>query len=115
MDEREKKRQLKDIAHGQTYEDLKARKETSKLKRAAKGKDPARRKDYSEQNWEELEGRDARPRSSFDATVADLAPNDEQRVAGDAEWAAAAIVISVSSGRCRVYHDAREIDCIVPA
>ena len=115
MDEREKKRQLKDITHRQTYEDLKARKETSKLKRAAKGKDPARRKDYSEQNWEELEGRDARPRSSFDATVADLAPNDEQRVAGDAEWAAAAIVISVSSGRCRVYHDAREIDCIVPA
>jgi ribosome biogenesis GTPase len=89
---------------------MKSRKQISKLRRAAKGKSEARRKDYTESNWENLLDPRERPRSG---NVDDVRP-DAGGTLSDADYDGAAIVISVASGRCRVFYDHREIDCIIP-
>src|SRR5436305_541994 len=113
MDERQNKRQLKDLAHQKTYADIKARKEAAKLRRAAKGKEGARRKDVTEENWEDIH--DAR-RASGSRTIGEqrAAELGTTPVVDDVDSSRAPIVISVASGRCRVYIDGREIDCLVP-
>jgi len=91
---------------------MKSRKQTSKLRRAAKGKGEARRKDYTEDNWENLLDQHGRPRSG--RPNADEVQASSSGILADADYDGAAIVISVASGRCRVFHDHREIDCIIP-
>lgn len=83
-----------------------------KVRRAAKeGKGAARHKRVTEDNWEELLDRHGRlekraaPERDEDAVVSPVS---------DADYARAAIVISVSSGRCRVFDHGREVDCLVP-
>ena len=90
---------------------MKTRNQTSKLRRAAKGKGEARRKDYTEENWENLLDQHGRPRAGRPGRE-DVAGADENLA--DADYAGAAIVISVSSGRCRAFLDDHEIDCVIP-
>ena len=71
-----------------------------------KRKGDARRKDYSAENWEDLLDRDASPRRSV--------TSDEVVAGSNADLDGSAIVISVSSGRCRVFFQERELDCIIP-
>lgn len=91
---------------------MKTPKQTSKLRRAAKGKSEARRKDYTEENWENLLDQHGRPRAGRPGLDDVPASADENLADGD--YAGAAIVISVSSGRCRAFHDDHEIDCVIP-
>ena len=82
------------------------RQKSSKLRRAAKGKESARRKDFSEENWEDLHDKNRAKAGS--------AAVDFEIALGDADYTDSAIVISVSSGRCRVVFEGRDIDCLVP-
>lgn len=99
------------------YEEMKLRKRAGSLKRSQrKGKAP-RPQRVTEDNWEELfdargEGEGA---PSLQAIVDDLRRGEVHATEtyGGAEEDAA-IVISVSSGRCRVFCDGREVDCAVP-
>jgi ribosome biogenesis GTPase / thiamine phosphate phosphatase len=88
---------------------MKPRKSNSKMRGAARGKGDARRKDFTEENWEKVHehGRSRRPVDDSGETLFDA---DAARV----DYTGAAIVISVASGRCRVFYDLAEIDCMVP-
>ena len=112
--DRQEKRYLNDIGGREAYEKMKARKSNAKLRGAARGKGDARRKDYTEENWETLLDKHGRSRKRRDLTggeaAAGLPPDD----ATDADYANAAIVISVASGRCRVFHEQKEIDVMIP-
>ena len=110
--DRQSKRQLKDLANRETYERMKTRKQTSKVRRAAKGKGEARRKDYTEENWENLLDQHGRPRNGRPG--AGETRTSAADIVADADYAGAAIVISVSSGRCRAFLEDREIDCVIP-
>jgi len=104
--DRQLKRYLKDIARRETHEEMKSRKLTSKLRRAARGKGDARRKDFKEDNWEALLDQHGRSRG-----VVPPSRRPEGRPEADTT---AAIVISVASGRCRVLLGSEEIDCVIP-
>lgn len=81
-----------------------------------KGKAP-REQHVTEDNWEELFDTPAKGERtpSLQAIVDDLRRGEAHtaRAYGGAEESAA-IVISVASGRCRVFYDGREVDCAVP-
>src|SRR5436190_5899940 len=68
------------------------------------------------EEWDELhddaarERRRARPSEQIDALRHLF---DDPALAG-VDLAAEAVVINVTSARCRVFHDGRELDCIVP-
>lgn len=110
MDERQSKRQLKDLAHQKTDAEMKARKEAAKLHRAAKAKAGARRKDLTEENWEDWhDARRGSPRA-----IEKRQAGDFDSIEHDVDSSGAPFVISVASGRCRVYVDGREIECLVP-
>jgi ribosome biogenesis GTPase len=69
----------------------------------------------TEDNWENLldQHGQARKRPSLEELLHHLTPHEEPD-ATDEERESAAIVISVSSGRCRVFHEGEERDCLVP-
>lgn len=70
----------------------------------------------TEDNWEVLldQHGQARKRPSLEELLAHIElPNPGN--AEPADYEGAAIVISVSSGRCRVFRDGEELDCTVPA
>lgn len=73
-----------------------------------KGREARHRKAVSEENWEDL--LDAYGHASAPEAV----PSDAKSVAADDD-SDAAIVISVSSGRCRVFHRDAELDVVVPS
>jgi len=112
--DRQQKRYLKDIGGREAYEKMKARKSAAKLRGAARGKGDARRKDYTEENWETLLDKHGRARKRRDLTGGEAAAGLATDDATDADYANAAIVISVASGRCRVFHEQKEIDAMVP-
>src|SRR2546430_2783323 len=68
------------------------------------------------EEWDELhddaarERRRARPSEQIDA----LRHLFDDRTLAGVDLAAGAVVINVTSARCRVFHDGRELDCIVP-
>ncbi|MGZ8833463.1 MAG: hypothetical protein ACXW19_09760, partial [Thermoanaerobaculia bacterium] len=64
--DRQQKRYLKDIGGREAYEKMKARKSAAKLRGAARGKGDARRKDYTEENWETLLDKHGRARKRRD-------------------------------------------------
>jgi ribosome biogenesis GTPase len=115
-DERSLRRMQGDLSHDVDYATMKSRKEAGKLRRAFnKEKGNERPVQVTEENWEQLldqHGR-SRKRSKLTDVIAQLEP-----AAGDtasaADESAAAIVISVSGARCRVFRDGEEIDCSVP-
>jgi ribosome biogenesis GTPase len=98
-------------------EEAKERKRAGKLRKALgeKGRDSVREHRITEDNWEDLidqHGR-SRRRPMLSELLAHLEHESTLPVA-DSELEGAAIVISVASGRCRVFVDDREIDCLVP-
>ncbi|GAC1398708.1 MAG: hypothetical protein NVSMB68_14370 [Thermoanaerobaculia bacterium] len=76
--------------------------------RSRKGKGGARRKDFTSENWETLHDRGLR--KGGDEESGEVLFDAGARV----DYTGAAIVISVSSGRCRVFFHQREIDLVVP-
>ncbi len=117
MDDIEKRHQ-KDLEKRVHYEEMKLRKRAGSMRRSMrKGKAP-REQRVTEDNWEELfdqRSTKAERTPSLEAIVEDLrrGGTHQTEAYGDAEESAA-IVINVSSGRCRVFYDGREIDCLVP-
>ena len=116
--DRSSKRHQKDIAKHVPYEEMKARKQAGKARRALrKGKGEVREQRVTEDNWEELldqHGR-SRKRPSIDELVAQARAEtaaDEEAIDVAAENAG--IVMSVASGRCRVFREGEELDCFVP-
>jgi ribosome biogenesis GTPase len=73
-----------------------------------KGKEPRQRRAVSEENWEDL--LDAYGHAAPDPEVA-----DSDAGTSDADVRSAAIVIAVSSGRCRVFYRDAEVDVMVPS
>jgi ribosome biogenesis GTPase len=116
--DRQWKRYQKDLAKHAGPEEQKARKLAKKIRQAAKeGKGSAREKRITEDNWEDLLDRhgqsDRRTRARAGMAGAAGEPIVEAAVP-EAAAADAAIVMSVASGRCRIFHEGRELDCLVP-
>ena len=114
--DRQLKRYKKDVTKNLGSEELKSRKLAKKIKKAAKeGKGAARDGRYTEDNWEDLLDRhgqsERRARARAGAIVHATEPPIATSVDGDFD--SAAIVMSVASGRCRVFHEGRELDCTV--
>ena len=112
--DRQQKRYQKDLAKHETGKEKKAKNLAGKIRRAAKeGKGSARESRVTEENWEQLLDRHGRAQRRL---VAEERSEREvvEAPASDAEYDAAAIIISVASGRCRVFRGGREIDCLVP-
>lgn len=81
-----------------------------------KDKGEVRQQKFTEANWETLldqHGR-SRRRATVSELLAHLRPEPEDVEADESDRENSAIVISVSSGRCRVVYEGNEIDCIVP-
>ena len=116
--DRQWKRYKKDLAKHVPPEEEKARKLAKKIQRAAKeGKGAARQKRVTEENWEDLldrHGESERRARARAGTLGEVAEPVLQPDVPDALFASAAIVMSVTSGRCRVFHDGREVECHVP-
>jgi len=113
--DRTEKRHRKDIEKHRPYDEMKARKQAGKIRRAMqKGKGEARENRVTEDNWEELLDRHgpSRKRPSLNDIIADLRESPGEF--GEGDFDRAGIVISVSSGRCRVFQDGRELDVLVP-
>ena len=117
MGDRETKKLKKHLEKHRPYDETKARKKAGKLRRDfKKDKGDAGAQRVTEDNWEQLldqHGR-ARKRPSLSELMERLDDAVIAHEADDAEHAAAAIVMSVSSGRCRVFRDGEELDCMVP-
>ena len=118
LTKRQTKRHQKDVAKHVPYDEMKARNQAGKARRALrKGKGEVREQRITEDNWEELlDQHGARKRPSIDELVAQAramaAPlSDETEVASEEN---AGIVMSVASGRCRVFRGGEELDCFVP-
>jgi ribosome biogenesis GTPase len=101
------------------YEEMKARKHAGKIRRVfRKDKGDVREQRVTEDNWEQLldQHGHAKKRPKLTELLAHL---ESQQAAepesADADWSDAGIVISVSSGRCRVFRRDEELDCVVPA
>ncbi|HUP63489.1 MAG TPA: ribosome small subunit-dependent GTPase A [Thermoanaerobaculia bacterium] len=114
---RHSKRHLKDPARRETPEQEKSRKLAGKIRRAAKeGKGVARDKHVTAENWEALldrHGRSERRLRENERTSREF--EETPPLPGPAAgFGDAAMVISVASGRCRLFHHDREIDCLVP-
>lgn len=113
---RQIKRHQKDMETHVPYEEMKARKQAGKARRALrKGKGEVRERRITEDNWEELldqHGR-SKKRPSVDDLIAQVradAPPPEETAAVEN----AGIVMSVHSARCRVFRGGEELDCLVP-
>jgi ribosome biogenesis GTPase len=98
---------------------MKSRKRAGKSRRVfRKEKGDVREHRVTEDNWEALldEHGHARKRPSLTEMLAHLELQKDAGPEGAGEEAGQeAIVISVSSGRCRVFREGQELDCAVPA
>jgi ribosome biogenesis GTPase len=117
--DRTTKRHLKDIEKHVPHDELKSRKQAGKLRRALRGKEKGevRESRITEDNWEELLDRHgpARKRPTIQTLLQHLQETQSPEVEeDDADRAGAGIVMSVSSGRCRVFFEGQEVDCLVP-
>ena len=117
--DRKERRYQKDIEKHLDYDEMKLRKKARSLRKSAQTRRAPAGGAITEDNWEERHDRSnaARKRPSLESLIEELRSQTPQlettrEVGGDGP---AAIVISVSSGRCRVFIEGREIDCIVPS
>lgn len=111
------KRHRMDMAKHVPYEEMKARKQAGRARRALrKGKGEVREQRVTEDNWEDLldQHGHSRKRPSINDLVAQIVV-EERPGEGEIDDASAGIVMSVTSGRCRVFRDGEELDCVVPA
>lgn len=115
--DREAKKLKKFLEKHRAYEEMKTRKQAGKLRKSfRKDKGDAGSQRLTEDNWETLldQHGHARKRPKLSELVEHLEVHSTAFEADDEEREAAAIVMSVSSGRCRVFHGGAEIDCVVP-
>jgi len=114
--DRESKKLKKHFEKHLEYDEMKARKRAGKLRRAfRKDKGEVRDHRITEDNWEELldQHGHARKRPTISELISQATVEHAEAFAeGDEENAG--IVMSVHSGRCRVFKDGAELDCIVP-
>lgn len=117
--DRFQKRYQKDLEKHLPYDEMKSRKQAGKIRRGMrKGKGEARDQRVTEDNWEDLldQHGQSRRRPSLNEiaeTLAKAQSVDDELT--DADFDGAAIVISVASGRCRVFLGGDELDVLVPA
>ena len=93
----------------------KERKRAGKLRRAfRKDKGGARDQRVTEDNWEALLDRhgQTRRRPQISEIVDEL--RHDEPLFTEEDWEGSAIVMSVASGRCRVFREGQELDCLVP-
>ncbi|HEY0142263.1 MAG TPA: ribosome small subunit-dependent GTPase A [Thermoanaerobaculia bacterium] len=119
MDERQRKRYQKDIERHLPDEERKNRKQAGKVRRALRGKDQGdvREQRVTEENWEGLldqHGRSRRRKPSLEKLVSELHHEQPTYIEDPIDFATAAVVMSVASGRCRVFFDGEEVDCFIP-
>lgn len=109
------KRHQKDLEKSLSPEDLKERKRAGKLRRAfRKDEGQVREHRITEDNWESLLDKHGKsPKRPLLSTLVEELRVDEP-VFTDEDRAGSAIVISVASGRCRVFLEGRELDCLIP-
>jgi ribosome biogenesis GTPase len=115
--DRQTKRQLQDIARHVGYDEMKSRKQAAKQRRAGRDKHEPRVQGFREDNWEDLldqHGPTKKRRAKVEQGGAEITP-PASAGAEEIDWTDEPIVIYVASGRCRVFHDGEEIDCLVPA
>lgn len=116
--ERLLKRYKKDLEKQVAPGELKERKRAGKLRRAfRKDKGDAGAQRVTEDNWEALLDRHGRSpkRPRLSEVVEELRAEEATAfAAADDDREGSAIVISVSSGRCRVFDEGQELDCVVP-
>jgi len=110
------KRHQKDLEKHLSPDELKERKRAGKLRRAfRKDKGNTREQRVTEDNWEALLDRHGhtKKRPLLSTLVEQIRPV-ELGETGEADWEGSAIVMSVASGRCRVFLDGQEVDCSIP-
>jgi ribosome biogenesis GTPase len=95
------------------YEEMKERKRAGKIRRAFRKEKAEPRERVTEDNWEQLLDQHGRRRpllselmGAQSVPLQEFQPGDEPGDAG--------IVMSVASGRCRVFAAGEELDCLVP-
>lgn len=112
------KRHRKDLEKRRPAAEAKSRKKASEVRRAIKkGNGEVRDGRVTEDNWEALldqHGR-AKKRPTLTRLLGHLQEEAELVPAAEESWEGSAIVMSVSSARCRVFLDGEEVDCLVPA
>jgi ribosome biogenesis GTPase len=101
---------------------MKRLKKTGNLRRSLKKKSGAREQTVTEENWESVveqdhvKGKKRRtPQASVLAEELRGGTLDDSPAMLDVDPKDAAIVIAVTSGRCRVFLAGEELDCLVPA
>ena len=119
MDERQRKRYQKDLEKHLPDEERKIRKQTGKMRRALRGKDKGdvREQRVTEENWEGLldeHGRSRRRRPSLEKLVSELHHEQPTYIEDAIDFDTAAVVMSVASGRCRVFSEGEEVDAFIP-
>ena len=116
--DREAKKLRKHFEKQLAYDEMKAKKQAGKVRRAfRKDKGDPRAPRVTEDNWEKLldQHGHAKKRPLLSELLAHVeAAPEPDLAADDDERAGSAVVFSVSSGRCRVLQDGEEIDCVVP-
>jgi ribosome biogenesis GTPase len=117
--DRESRKLRKHIEKHLPYDEMKSRKQAGKLRKSLrKGKGEVREQRVTEDNWEDLldQHGHSRKRPSLTDMLAHLASGrEEDAVETESDAADAGIVMSVASGRCRVFRNGEELDCLVPA
>jgi ribosome biogenesis GTPase / thiamine phosphate phosphatase len=119
--DRQTKKLRKYFEKRRIYDEMKSRKRAGAIRRALrKGKGEVRAQRVTEDNWEGLldqHGRSAK-RPSIGELLERLGNLENEPDAGEAVEAdrgSAGIVMGVSSGRCRVFKDGEELDCVIPS
>ena len=113
--DRQTKRLKKYFEKQRTREEMKERKRAGKLRRAFRKEKGETRDRVTEENWEDLLDQHGRRRRPL---LSELASAGGPEAHGDSGPAVsredAGTVMSVASGRCRVFLRGEEFDCIVP-
>jgi ribosome biogenesis GTPase len=112
--DRERKKLKKFFEEKQSHEAMKEKKRAGKLRKALRKEKGETRTRVTEDNWETLldqHGRRKRP--SLSELIAATTPDESSPESSEGEEGTAAIVMSVASGRCRVFQDGEELDCVV--
>lgn len=116
--DRQTKRHAQDIARHVGYDEMKSKKQAAKLRRAGRDKHEPRVHGFREDNWEELldqHGPTKKRRAKVEQAGQEITTPSTAAGAEEIDWRDKPIVIYVASGRCRVFHDGEELDCMVPA
>ena len=120
--DRQTKRQQNDLKKQLDYDEKKLRKQAGNVRRGLKkGKGGGRGPAVTSDNWEAMVDSDVARRKQKRPALGAIVDDLRTRAGADDELPAiddspdAAIVIAVSSGRCRVVKAGEELDCLIPS